>query len=333
MRILITSIGDSEIKSKQSSPKFQSTDDLFKSNKIKLMKPFNKPYNSISTEKLLKKTNTTLNFSSVYSIKSIDIKTPKRLTISQITKMYERPIPVQTPSSPIVDGQFTLPMILTPEEKHIKQLSLLDIVPNNAVESLFKSISMEKEKKNRHKVFTSKDFRSNDKLKDNSEYDKLNDLLQSTQVNLKHSYLIHYLSKKENCNQTVLTKVNKAKNNELSKLNKVCQMVLVNRSQDVLFKENIKKICNTNFLKTKESIRNNMDELQRNMNVSNQIVQKYPKKGINVDVCIDNLYSIQQKYWNKFDFDKLNFKRKQKNNKPVSPKHRTFSQGNIFSDQ
>lgn len=329
MRILITLIGNSEIKMKLSSAQSQSTDIIFKSKKTKLEKQFKKPCMSISTENIIKNTNTTINTPSSYTFKSIEIKSPKRLIVNQIAKMYERPILFQTSSPPIIDDQFTLPMVLTADQEHKKKLALLDIVPDNAVNNLIKSISKKKEEKNKDKVLNSDNYRGHYKPKGKSETERIQNLLQSTRVNLKHSYLIHYLSKNENCNPTVFARVNKAKTNELSKLNKVCQMVMVNRAQDVLFKENIKKKFYTHLLKTKESIRNKMDVLQKNMHVSNQIILKYPKRNNKLEAYIDNHYILQQKYWNKCHFESLNFKRQQKN-KPLSPKQRAFSQGNIF---
>ena len=123
--------------------------------------------------------------------------------------------------------------------------------------------------------------------------EKINDNLLNKEVS--GSSLINYLQSDKTIYPSFVEKINKADNEQLFKLNKICQKYFHNELENDSMKSNIKNKIKMEYSKDSEIFRNRL----RNMSIDLKgIEKKYNKLRIKKDILLDKRISYleQEKY-------------------------------------
>jgi hypothetical protein len=105
------------------------------------------------------------------------------------------------------------------KEKKLNSISLKNILNKNAYDSIINTIEEKEEVKKKNYVMNDLEFRTKNY---EPEKEKLKQILKK-KINTKQNELINYLQKKKEINLPFIKKLSEMNDDELDKLNKVCQ--------------------------------------------------------------------------------------------------------------
>jgi hypothetical protein len=188
--------------------------------------------------------------------------------------------------------------------------SFKDIIPMKTIYNIKNNIVKKSIEKERNIKIDSSNFRSIYQLK--SPIDKFNDLINQPILDSGNYGLIRYFNEKKNTSPLSIKEIVNSNPLRLNKVNKICECIFRDEEKQKSSQEQIeKKIKQRNnnekliFSKGIKNAKFNIEEIKGKLDKYNKRID--PKQRYK-----EIFKELNLKYWNKYDFDKLN-KKKMKN--------------------
>ena len=257
-----------------------------------------------------------INIKSIKTLKSIKITNKKfNLPKSLTDKYYNNNIPPkQNKNNTIENNQNSIlfndnfPFLNTePNENNknkIKFYSFREIIPKTTINSIKKQIISDKKIKDKLSKITEDKFRSNYEIY--TDLEKFNNILDYPILNSNKKSLIKYLNVKKNLNPLNLNKILSYNNEQLNKVNKMCQQLFYIEEKNKLLKEIMGEKIKSKKNESKIEANKKMDELKNDINEFKTCLNKYNKQIDKKEKYRDRFNDVVNHYWTKYNYDKLN---------------------------
>ena len=193
----------------------------------------------------------------------------------------------------------------------IKFYSFREIIPKSTINSIKKRIISDKKIKDKLSKITDDKFRSNYEIY--TDLEKFNNILDYPILNSNKKSLIKYLNVKKNLNPLNLNKILLCNNEQLNKVNKMCQQLFYIEEKNKLFKEIIGEKIKSRKNESKIEANKKMNELKNDINEIKTCLNKYSKQVDKREKYRDRFNDVINHYWTKYNYDKLNKKGMPKN--------------------
>ncbi len=188
--------------------------------------------------------------------------------------------------------------------------SFKDIIPKKTIYNMKTNILKKSIEKERNTKIDSSNFRSIYQLK--SPIDKFNDLINQPILHTGNYGLIKYFNEKKNTSPLSIKGIVDSNPLRLNKVNKICESIFRDEEKQKSSQERIeKKIKERNnnekliFSKVIKTAKFNIEEIKEKLDKYNKRID--PKQRYK-----ELFKELNLKYWNKYDFDKLNKKKMEK---------------------
>ena len=188
--------------------------------------------------------------------------------------------------------------------------SFKDIIPKKTIYNMKTNILKKSIEKEKNTKIDSSNFRSIYQLK--SPIDKFNDLINQPILHTGNYGLIKYFNEKKNTSPLSIKGIVDSNPLRLNKVNKICESIFRDEEKQKSSQERIeKKIKQRNnneklcFSKEIKTAKINIEEIKGKLDKYNKRID--PKQRYK-----ELFKELNLKYWNKYDFDKLNKKKMEK---------------------
>lgn len=284
MRILVTDAGREEIRNISTTPNHSRI--VLKNNK--------------STPSIMKKdTSDTLPNLKKSPVKKINIKQPNKGFITAVTDLYERSPPtprrvknsVQNKSRNVQLEFFTK-----------KNVSIKEILNPNAYQNMIKKMKDQMRVERLNSRVDASNFRT-DSVRENLKKRKISDLdavLCTSKIGTDKPNLIKYIQTKEDLNPIMLKTLTRLTERELNHEEKLAHILLIKKEKDDLMHQVMRDRMRNRYRHYPKSI----NEIKEDMKYTTQIISKYPKENRKKRYA-EALETMEKKYWNKFDYNRL----------------------------
>lgn len=302
MRVLITLIGDQEVKNIAHS----NLD-----NKKKTQKKITKQLTRRFTR------NTTLNDKVLKTIKSVPIK---EVSINQkkgnipayILEKYTDPNEtINTSILPDiflniennrVDNQYSLAKSSNVELPVVQEsYQIKDIIPKKVFAKLNKHIKNSELMKIKNFKMNESNYRSNISPHKTSDLQKL----KIKEISSDNVNLIEYLNGKTTITEHFLKEISSHSEERLKKLNKICQIVLYNKQQEKLFSHLLKNKMEAKNIKTQNDYKEGLKTMEKRLMQYNLILKRNERPPEDKENYTYLHREIQQKYWSKLKLNRI----------------------------
>lgn len=201
-----------------------------------------------------------------------------------------------------------------------KIFSFRDIIPNETIFQLKKSIVNENEQKAKHCRITENDFRTI--YQDKTELEKFDDILQCPKVTENKLSLIKYLNERKNINAVTIKSLFNSGPERINRINKMCQILLHNNEQKKVFDDLIKGKMKTKMNEDKIDFRNKIEKMKDEVNEIKIKLKRYRRRIDEREKYKDIHKEIENHHWNKWNLERFNKKgiRKNKYYKEINQK-------------
>lgn len=221
----------------------------------------------------------------------------------------------------IMEGT-NLPCITIPKENlnddKGSRLSIGQILPSSTVYHIKKKLFSERKMMNKLSKIDETKFRSS--YQKNTELERLNQILKYKKIPFSKMNLINYLNKKENISNSSIRRLITLTDAEISKTNKVCQIVFHNQVQNEVLKEIIKAKIIHNHIHEKITFETDIQEMKKEIDSFKNTIHKYENRVSKMEKYREAHTDIIKYHWNKYNFEALNKKKTIVNGKVV-PNH------------
>lgn len=248
---------------------------------------------------------------------SQQVKTVK-LTMSKITfpkpfiGKYEKE---ENEDQPIISRvTHFLPSISLSNESRL--YSLNEIIPPTKIKTLKRNFINENRNRDKMSRIDETKFRST--YEELTPLEKLNEVISYPKINSKKENLIKYLSESNSLNPVSLRTIVESDNNQISKVNKMCQILFHQEDQQRLVKEIIQTKLKERTASEKIQFQNGIDIMKREVDDINSYLKKYRKRVHDREKYRDIYNEMVIHHWKKFNLNRLNKGRTKKNIKENS---------------
>ena len=204
----------------------------------------------------------------------------------------------------------------------LKYYSFREIIPKSTINSIKKQIISEKKIKDKLSKITDDKFRSNYEIY--TDLEKFDNILDFPVLNSNKKSLIKYLNVKKNLNPLNLNKILSYNNEQLNKVNKMCQQLFYTEEKNKLFKEIIGEKIKSKKNESKIEANKKINDLKNDINEIKKCLNKYNKQIDKREKYRDRFNDVVKHYWTKYNYDKLN--------KEGMPKNKYISES-YFNDE
>ena len=323
MRIIITNEGAKEISSISKNSSMKS-----------LTSKYNPLYNNENRSKELSKSNSTSiifsgqifpkikNSKSLSKEKNIKSKYISSFNLSQINPLFikikQSKLQIPQEQTDLYDSdKYNLSFIVKQSNNIFSNLSNRNDLTNNSLsfplkqtynlgeiinEKCFDKLNKRIKKDqfiNQHdKIINEKDLRKKDEsYKVFEEIEKG----KKTKIDINHSSLIEYLINKKTISETLLNNLSHYNQDRMTRLNKICQRVIVGQEKEKMFEKKSKEKIQLNKRREEEDFKNNLDfmknSIEEEMKTFNKFNFKLLKNNKERYSAIFNQF--KKKYWMK----------------------------------
>ena len=187
---------------------------------------------------------------------------------------------------------------------NIKILSFNEIIPENIVKNMKIQFINDKIMKNKLSKVDENKFRSIYKIK--TDLEKLDDILSFPKINSNKISLIRYLNNCKKIKPKILETLVKSNKEKINKLDKLAE-VIMNEDENKKLQNSIIQKKN---IQNEESVYINkeINKMKKQMDGFKNRLEKYKILIDKKDKYRDLLKDIENNYWNKYNYDKLNKK-------------------------
>ena len=261
-----------------------------------------------------------INIKSLKTLKSIKLtkkkfNLPKSLNDNYYNQKQNQNNTIENNKNSILFNNDNFPILNTePNENNkskIKFYSFREIIPKSTINSIKKQIISDKKIKDKLSKITDDKFRSNYEIY--TDLEKFNNILDFPILNSNKKSLIKYLNVKKNLNPLNLNKILSCNNEQLNKVNKMCQQLFYIEEKNKLFKEIIGEKIKSRKNESKIEANKKIDELKNDINGIKNCLNKYSKQVDKREKYRDRFNDVINHYWTKYNYDKLNKKGMPKN--------------------
>lgn len=188
---------------------------------------------------------------------------------------------------------------------NIKILSFNEIIPENIVKNMKIQFINDKIMKNKLSKVDENKFRSIYKIK--TDLEKLDDILSFPKINSNKISLIRYLNNCKKIKPKILETLVKSNKEKINKLDKLAEVIMNEdenqKLQNSIIQNKIKNIQNEESVYINKEI----NKMKKQMDGFKNRLEKYKIKD-KKEKYRDLLKDIENNYWNKYNYDKLNKK-------------------------
>ena len=189
---------------------------------------------------------------------------------------------------------------------NIKILSFNEIIPENIVKNMKIQYINDKIMKNKLSKVDENKFRSIYKIK--TDLEKLDDILSFPKINSNKISLIRYLNNCKKIKPKILETLVKSNKEKINKLDKLAEVIMNEdenqKLQNSIIQNKIKNIQNEESVYINKEI----NKMKKQMDGFKNRLEKYKIPIDKKDKYRDLLKDIENNYWNKYNYDKLNKK-------------------------
>ena len=189
---------------------------------------------------------------------------------------------------------------------NIKILSFNEIIPENIVKNMKIQFINDKIMKNKLSKVDENKFRSIYKIK--TDLEKLDDILSFPKINSNKISLIRYLNNCKKIKPKILETLVKSNKEKINKLDKLAEVIMNEdenqKLQNSIIQNKIKNIQNEESVYINKEI----NKMKKQMDGFKNRLEKYKIPIDKKDKYRDLLKDIENNYWNKYNYDKLNKK-------------------------
>jgi hypothetical protein len=189
---------------------------------------------------------------------------------------------------------------------NIKILSFNEIIPENIVKNMKIQFINDKIMKNKLSKVDENKFRSIYKIK--TDLEKLDDILSFPKINSNKISLIRYLNNCKKIKPKILETLVKSNKEKINKLDKLAEVIMNEdenqKLQNSIIQNKIKNIQNEESVYINKEI----NKMKKQMDGFKNRLEKYKILIDKKDKYRDLLKDIENNYWNKYNYDKLNKK-------------------------
>jgi len=318
MRILLTPIGQSVIKHLEDNTKlYYSKREIKKSiynPAINHNKSKSKSSRSRQRESLIKKLEKDQNYISVNDIvasKEVNIN-QKKITISKtVTEMYNESsfnILNSYDNNLTLQSQYPNKNITTASNFNntsSQKLPLRNVLNEKSYTKLKSDYRKQKCMSDRLSRVDETKFRTSYETKNFLE--KLEEKLEKN-INLDRINLVKYLNEKHTVSSVLIKKISEMDEEQINKMNKICQIVYHNDENSKKIKDTIKEKINNLKNKEKQEYKNKIVIMGKEIDNISMILKNYEKKVNDKERYREKQNDIIKKYWEKYDIDKISRK-------------------------
>ena len=189
---------------------------------------------------------------------------------------------------------------------NIKILSFNEIIPENIVKNMKIQFINDKIMKNKLSKVDENKFRSIYKIK--TDLEKLDDILSFPKINSNKISLIRYLNNCKKIKPKILETLVKSNKEKINKLDKLAEVIMNEdenqKLQNSIIQNKIKNMQNEESVYINKEI----NKMKKQMDGFKNRLEKYKIPIDKKDKYRDLLKDIENNYWNKYNYDKLNKK-------------------------
>ena len=186
-----------------------------------------------------------------------------------------------------------------------KYYSLSEIIPKKNINEMKKKIIEDYNNKAKITRIDENHFRSIYHSKSN--LDKFNNLLFSSKIKSTKLSLIKYLNEKK-IEPKALTTLYQKDLAKINKLNQICKLYFINKEKIKIYNDKIKKKANDRVDNIKNKFQIEMKDAELKIDNFKYKLQKYRYRLNEREKYNDILFSIKNKYWDRYDLDRYNKK-------------------------
>lgn len=255
---------------------------------------------------------------------SVKINTKKLVFPKHIAEQYENETEEDgTIRKTIIMQNNSLPCITMPnknlndkKDDRGDKLAIGQILTSSTVYKIKKKMCFEKKMSDKLAKIDETKFRSTYQLI--TDLEKLDQILKYRKIPLSKMNLINYLNNKEEISNCSIRRLIASTDDEISKTNKICQMVFHNEAQNKVLKEIIKAKINHNHISERITCESNIQEMKKDIDSFKSSMSKYERKINKMEKYREAHSDLIKKYWNKYNFEGLRKKKELVNGKFVT---------------
>lgn len=316
MRIIITTIGEKErqdlentsqasrghsilipLLNKSDSKKQIAYSSIFKSSRKMLQSTqlFDKDKSNISNEELLHAKHIKINQSPIITHLINSFSERKYEEGIKMLKNRLKPKSEQN-SRNMPDFSMKTNTQITPRQN----IPIKDIINNKAFMKMIVKLRNEQIVEDNNYIMQEKDFRKNARSIQNNFNLNINAVL-SKQINKNRADFIKYITNKRDLTPIFLRNLSQLDESKVYDLNRICQIINSNRSQDDLLKEKLKeKVLTRESILIKDTNKS-LNKIKSEIKMRKTLINGYTKKLIKnpmIDYCY---YERTKRYWNRYN--------------------------------
>ena len=257
---------------------------------------------------------TTISLEELHAAKEVQIKQrklniPKNVTErynittdsknSTMTKILPMPVMFKRDMDTMDSGNFGFNTTSPPGRT---KFAIKEVLNDNSVKFLKSNYIKDKKMKDRLSRVDETNFRT---VYENQNFlEKLDEKLER-KINPDRINLIRYLHEKDQVSEVLIKKIADYDEEQINKINKICQIVLHNNERSKLFKDIIQEKLTA--LKNREKIeyKSYIEKMGRNMNGFSSVLQNYDKKVNNKEKYRDIHNDLVKNFWKKHNVDRI----------------------------
>ena len=299
--------------------KYRSLSPIPKSNVIKYstsIKYFS-PKNNNNESNLIDFELAPPNIKTLKNLKIHNLNLQKINVSKAIIEKYDR----SKSTTNLISNNNKLPLFLSKENKKLSTnkssnnntiLSFNEIIPKKKIKNMKIKIIKDKIMKNKLSKIDENKFRSIYSIK--TDLEKLDDILSYPTINSNKISLIKYLNNCKIIKPKILETLAKSNREKINKLDKMAEIIMnedeKNKLQNNIIQNKLKNIQNEESIYIFKEI----NKIKKQMEGFKNRLEKYKIKD-KKEKYRDLLKDIENNYWNKYNYDKLNKKNSFSKNK------------------
>lgn len=194
-----------------------------------------------------------------------------------------------------------LPSLTTSNET--KLFPFNEIIPPKKITRIKKDFLNETRSKEKMSRIDETCFRSI--YLDQTPLEKLNEMMKYPKINSKKENLIKYLSESDKLNPVSLKTIVESDSNQISRVNKMCQILFHQEDQQRLVKEIIQTKLKEKKATDKIEFQNGIDIMKQELNDINAFFNKYSKRVHNRERYREIYNDMVVNHWKKYDTNRL----------------------------
>jgi hypothetical protein len=179
--------------------------------------------------------------------------------------------------------------------------TLRDVFNDSSINQLKATYAKEQIMKNKLNRIDESNFRTVYETKTFKE--KLDENLNH-RINPDRINLIKYLNEKNTVSEVLIKKIADYDEEQINKINKICQIVFHNDERDKLFKEIINEKIKDKQSREEIEYKNTLEKMGGNVIGIKNLLDKYSKKVCHIDRYRE-IHNDTLKYWNRIGIDKI----------------------------